>query len=341
MGANSFHRRTDHGAVLWRGLVVFLLLAVAAGALLLYFFGQVVPPGSVGIRQIAFGPYKGFSARALKPGYHWVVPYYSRIYLIPQTVQVIDFHREGAPSEVQPLEVPTADRAMVDVDVSVLVRFEPSNKVLGLGVEPAAWDRAIRTSARTALRMALSELVTSQFYNPEQREPKLLAATSVMREELGPRGVEVQGVLLRRYTYEAGLEDSIFKKNLEELKRELSMREAEYAKAEGEVENVKSEFNGAMVAVKEDGEKSAQVIRSSGELYEAEKRAAGDLLVANVKAEIDRQRVAALAKAEGASVYVARELAPLLGSLRGGVIRGMDPYDLDAWAARLGVKEGK
>ena len=315
-------------------------IAVAA-AIFLFLFGQVIQPGNIGIRQIAFGPYKGFSERALRPGYHWVVPFYSRIYLVPQTVQVIDFHRENSGGSFEPLEVPTADRAMVNVDVSVLVRFDASNKVFSLGVEPSAWEQAIRVAARTALRQSLSKLDTAGFYSPEKREANLADATAIMKAELAPRGVEVQGVLLRRYTYEASFEDSIFRKNLEELKREISVKEAEYAKAEGAVENVKSDFNGKMAATKEKGETGAAIIRSDGELYDAQQRAQGDLLVATAKAAVDAQRAGALARAQTANVYVARELAPLLGSLKGGVISGMDPYDLDAWVSRLGIKEGK
>jgi hypothetical protein len=81
------------------------------------------------------------------------------------------------------------------------------------------------------------------------------------------------------------------------------------------------------------------VIRSRGELYEKKQVAKGDLLVAKARAEVDRLTQGVLANSIGAEIYVARELAPILGSLKGGVVQNLDPYDLEQWVKRLGVTE--
>jgi hypothetical protein len=60
--------------------------------------------------------------------------------------------------------------------------------------------------------------------------------------------------------------------------------------------------------------------------------------VAEARAEIDRQRAQAL-MALGGENFVAREMAPLIGALRGGVLSGVDPFDFDQWMARFGAKD--
>jgi hypothetical protein len=45
-------------------------------------------------------------------------------------------------------------------------------------------------------------------------------------------------------------------------------------------------------------------------------------------------RAEVLGKA-GSDVYVALQLAQLLGSLKGGVVSNVDPFDFDAWVKKL------
>ena len=43
----------------------------------------------------------------------------------------------------------------------------------------------------------------------------------------------------------------------------------------------------------------------------------------------------------GSDTYVALQLAQLLGTLKGGVVSNLDPYDLDAWVKKLAGSESK
>ena len=42
-----------------------------------------------------------------------------------------------------------------------------------------------------------------------------------------------------------------------------------------------------------------------------------------------------LSEIPSANVYLAREMAPLLKTLAGGVISGVDPYNVNQWVDRL------
>jgi hypothetical protein len=41
---------------------------------------------------------------------------------------------------------------------------------------------------------------------------------------------------------------------------------------------------------------------------------------------------------DGSDTYVATQLAPLLESLQGGVVSGIDPYNLGQWVEKLLAK---
>ena len=80
-----------------------------------------------------------------------------------------------------------------------------------------------------------------------------------------------------------------------------------------------------------EGKSKVEVVLSEASLYEASKKADGNLLVAKATAEVDRAKAQALTTVEGAEVYIAREMAPLLKTLSGGVVSNIDQYDLRAW----------
>jgi hypothetical protein len=63
-------------------------------------------------------------------------------------------------------------------------------------------------------------------------------------------------------------------------------------------------------------------------------------LVAEAKAAVDKMRSEVLSKA-GSDVYVALQLAQLLGTLKGGVVSNLDPYDLDMWVKKLAGADAK
>lgn len=86
------------------------------------------------------------------------------------------------------------------------------------------------------------------------------------------------------------------------------------------------------------GESKVIVVRSEGDLYESTQRAAGDLEVQKAKAAVDKEKAMLLSNAAGAEFYVAREMAPILATMRGGIVSGVDPYDMDAWVKKLTKK---
>ena len=349
-------------------------IALVGLAILLFMFGTLVPPGYFGVRQIKFGPGQGFRPTGLSPGLHWAVPFYSTVHIVPQTVQMVHFHserREGrqqmreamASGMVFPaLEIQSADRATVDVDVSILYSFFPERgkavevpgsdasgslaqgiehggpaDLFKLGITQESWRNEVRRRAEDQLKRKLGLLQTSKFYTPDAREPLIEEAQTEINQALAPSGIVVQAVLLRRFSYrEDRIDNAIFQKNLQEQEERRNVAQGKFVEVEGLVKKVEAEKNAEIETIRVQGESNAKVIRSEGDLYEAQRRAQADLLVAKAQAESDKLRAVALSQSAGSQAYVARELAPLVSSLKGGIVSGVDPYDLNAWAKKLG-----
>ncbi len=355
------NRSSDFGGALGS----FFSLIVIGGIVLFvlsFIFGVRVPPGMMAVRQINFGPGQGISGHALLAGLHWRVPFYSEIHFIPGSVSVLDFHREkeGADVSFPPLEIQTSDRATVDVDVTILYRFfseradsaqegkhgGPEELISTIGLSKDLWINKVRRTADDALKRALGTISTQQFYDPVIRERQVDVALQFMNkgsDEFGIRGLAEQGIkiealLLRRYTYrEERIENAIFQKNLQDQEEALNVAEGKLSEAQARSTEEEARGEAKNRTLQIQGEEESRVIRSNADLYNTQKRAEADLLVARAQADIDKQRASALARSKGAEIFVAREMGPLLGSLKGGVVSNVDPYDLNEWMKRLGV----
>jgi SPFH domain / Band 7 family len=333
-----------------KALLTLLLIPALALAILLYTFGQIVPPGSIGVRQTLFGPGKGFSREGLKPGLHWSVPFYSVIHLIPETLQTLVFEKKiGSRTSGGALDVKTADGAVVDLNVTVITQIYrtqtpehggPSDLITGLSLDPSRWSEQVRTVANGELRKALSQLMASTFYDPDGRSGLTKTAEQAMKRQLAPFGIEVKEVMLRRYTYRSErIDNAIFQKNLQDQEERLNEASSALSKAKAKLERVAAEWDAKIETLRVEGENQALVIKSEADLVETQKRSEGDLGIAKAVAEVQKLKASALASSKGAEVYVARELAPLLRSLSGGVLTAVDPYNVEEWVRKFGVKE--
>lgn len=370
------------------GFLYLLVVMAIALTVVAYTFGDLVNPGEIGIRQITFGPAKGFRREVLDPGYHWSIPFYSRIRKIPQNIQIYHIHRDGeqgqinrnisaqrvrtdlkdkkanspqssmmlaeeaafsVPSGPKPLEIQTSDGSSVLADLSILARFYTregeengikhggaTDLIQELGPNYADWQRTILRVTTDEVRKALAKLATSEFYNPTKREAQIAEGKLAINKRLAQYGVKIEDVLLRRYTYEERIDNAIFQKNIQDQEERLSAAKSKFAEAQAQLEQVAAEWDAKVRTLTVEGENKAKIARSEGDLYEAEQTAQGDLLVAKAKAEVDRSMAQTLATTAGADVYVARRMAPVLGSLKGGVVGNVDPYNLEEWARKMG-----
>ena len=282
--------------------------------------------------------------------------------------------RQVGEQTIKELLVPTTDGSKVETDVTLVLRFfegaggaerlqtvsdeklktetnleaapkpirknvehgGPRELIERYGSDTAKILERVAERSENELKQNLSQLSTSDYYSPVLRENAALRAKENLALSLGRDGIELWGTLIRRYNYaERKIDDQIFAKNLQDQTERLNAAASKLAAAKAETEKQRAFWDANIQSLEVEGQSKTDVVRSQAELYESSKRAQGDLLVDSSKAEVDTKRARALSEIQGADVYVARELAPILKSLKGGVISDIDPYNIDSWVKKL------
>jgi len=146
-----------------------ILIAVVALVLLLFFAGiRIIRPTHRGLIEV-FGKYKGFA----QPGFHWVIPVVTRMYLINTTEQMVN---------AEPQEIITNDNLNASVDAQVYFRVMPdeaSVKACQYNVNNYQWQ--IVSLARTTLRNIIGTM-TLKSANSERSKINTELLTTLEKE---------------------------------------------------------------------------------------------------------------------------------------------------------------
>ncbi len=323
---------------------------------------------------------KGYSNDGLEPGLQWKIPGVTTVILLPKDFQFVHLNNEQIAGDLDlpSLDVPTTDGSKVKTDVTLIVRlFESSAAGAGLPISTEAEhtgsagnvnvplskvkDRAhggpkdlvtsfsadpqrqLLTLSRTAeneLKQNLSNLSTTDYYNPELREKAAYASNEAINGIVNRSGIELWATLIRRYGYaEKNIDDQIFAKNLQDQTERLNAAASRLAAAKADTEQSRALWDAKIRDLQVESQAKVAVLESEGQLYQSKKEAEGNLLVTQAKAEVDGAKANVLSQVAGAEVFVAREMAPLLQTLSGGIVSNIDPYDINQWVNRLTSKE--
>ncbi len=123
-----------------------ILLIIAAGVLFLFFLGiKIVRPTHRGLIE-RLGKYYKFA----KPGFHWIIPFIDKIYVVNTTEQMVD---------AQPQEIITNDNLNASVDAQVYFRvLETEENVKSSQYNVNNYKLQIVNLARTTLRNIIGTL---------------------------------------------------------------------------------------------------------------------------------------------------------------------------------------
>lgn len=334
---------------------MLLTFFVTLGVIAYSVFGVIVPPDKIGVRINYFdlGFLKsGYSDRGLDPGLHLRIPGVTEIKLIPRNFQIISLAEEKYPAELDlpTLEVRTTDGPTVNTDLSILVRFfdeaapghgGPAQLLTYFQSEQSRQLLKIAQIAQDGVRKNLSSLSTVDFYNPERREAGAISSQKIIDEEVRTHGVSVWGVLIGRYRYaDEEIDNQIFAKNIQTQTEKLRAAQTRLAEAEAQVNKVVEFWNQRIRDKQLEGENYARLKLSESRFIEETKESDGLALKQIAAAEVSSRKSKLLAEGETGDLLVAKELVPLLKTFKGGMVSGLDPYDLNGWTKRLTGRGG-
>lgn len=190
--------------------------------------------------------------------------------------------------------------------------------------------------AQDELRRTMSELSTTDFYDPTLREHAAFVAHEAINSKTNAQGIELWGTLVRRYTYaDAEIDQRIFQKNLQFQTEKFRAASTKFTEAEADIRKTEARWQAKIQDIVVAGQNYVTRAESDARLYEETKIAEGERTLKTQQAEVTSAQNRLLASMPGANLYLAREMVPLLRTLGGGVVANLDPYDIDSWVKKL------
>ena len=290
-----------------------------------------VPPDRIGMRQIAFGPYKGLDKELVRPGYRREISGYEQIRTFPGDLQAVEFtnnpQEAGAGRIRSAIKVPTVDGYPVDVDVTVLYRIADPFKVassfgFGNGYEEAVVVRF----TDPLVKQYLGELLAEQFYGAERLQ-RVAALKAELARRLADNGLALADVLVRQYYYPATFQNLTEQKKIQDQSVLTNRALGRQAEVQTRLNQMTTEGQN-LIRIKA-AEFAAQIteINAKRDLYTRQKRAEADLLVKSAEASGTESINRAMEGAGSDKLLRLRRGLALLNSIKGPIYITEDPTD--------------
>ena len=339
------------------GCVTVILLLLILVSSLYFMFLEYVAPYEYGIKEVQIGVERGIQQEIYKPGYALVIPFAHIMHKLPRHVQVLELtqihtNKDGPTAAYEtryvhhdrPAKIQTSDGFYVDVDVSILYKItEPLKAFTEFGPGLGYLYQGILPKAEPILKEALGELTTEEFYNAPVRVEKAELAQTLLNEEMTPKGITVEHVLIRYFKYSDAIQQNIEEKKLQDQLVFTNQSEQRAAEEQQNLSRVETEGLMLVEVTKEEGQAYRVEKEAEMDLYTRTRKAEADLLVELADAEAARLRNDAL-EAQGADRFVALEMADVLKGLEFIVIPAggegsLNPLELDGLLDTFGVED--
>ncbi len=328
-------------------LLPFIFLLIFVSTFLVY-----IKPNEYGIKQVNIGVNSGIQPRVYETGFHIVIPFgFQVMHRFPRDTQVFELtsYADTASRDARmekAAHIQTSDGFFVTVDVSILYHItEPYKLFTTVGPGKLYEDNGIIPKVEPKLKEALGELTTEEFYNSPMRVEKSLIAKKLLNEELNPKGIQVDHVLVRYFVYSPEIQRNIEEKKLKDQMVFTNQSKARASAEEALVKKVRQEGEAHIKVKLEEGK--AYVMKKSAErdLYVRTKIAEADLLInmANArKTELVNQAY----QKKGSDKLVGLRMAEVYNGLEMIILPssgqyGINPLNLQDSLKLFGIDPGK
>lgn len=315
------------------------------------FFFEYIRPNEFGIKIVRVGIHRGVQKEIYQAGLHLILPFgLQEVSRLPKDIQILELTNYPAMAAKslryeKAAHIQTSDGFFVDVDVSILYRIEDPYKVFTtIGPGNLYEINGIIPKAEPVLKATLGELTTEEFYNSPLRVEKAKAAKEMLNKELNPKGIKVDNVLVRYFTYSKEIQKNIEEKKLKDQLVFKNQAEARAAIEEATLKKIEQEGKAIVLVELEKGK--AYVTRKLAEkdLYVRKKKAEANLLVKLAEAQKIRLKNDALTGI-GAERMVGLKMAEAYKSLDTIILpsdgpAGVNPLDLDKTLRLFDVRKG-
>jgi regulator of protease activity HflC (stomatin/prohibitin superfamily) len=306
----------------WRRQVIVPLILVWIVYQLTSCATVYVGPAEIGVRQVYYGSGSGIHKETLYTGTHFVVPGYERVHVFPTDLQSLDktdagehsTHEHGRVTEA--IHIQTSDGYQVTVDATILYRITDAYLVITkVGPGKLYEDSVVIPRSDQALRKALGELNSEEFYQGPKRLLQTKQAFDALKPELEQKGIQLVKILVRRITYDKAYQHQIEQRKIQDQTVFKNRAEQAAAKEEAHKRGVISTGQAVVRVELEKGKREQAEILADANLYRRQKAAEGDLLVKTAQAQGTELENRALEGA-GAQSMVGQRLAEVLRGIK-------------------------
>lgn len=326
-------------------LAILVVIGLLFNSLFVY-----VEPNEFGIQEKKLGSNKGVQKEVYTCGLYFVPWFLRKMHTLPRDIQVLEmsgnYETTAKNARVERVaHIQTSDGFFVDVDVSILYRIEdPYLVITTIGPGTLFEDNGIIPKTEPVLKETLGQLTTEDFYNSHKRVEKVALAKEKLNIELKPKGLVVDQVLVRYFSYSSEIQKNIEEKK---LKDQLVFKNIAEGQAEREGAKLKKMIEEGEAALKvklEEGQAYVTTKMAEKDLYVRKKKAAADLMVKLAEANATELRNAALQGA-GSDRMVGLKMAEVLQGLEVVILSsdgdaGVNPLDLDGLMKMFEVRGG-
>lgn len=328
-----------------KGCIKIPIIIVIVMYILFVSFFTYIKPNEVGILEVKinvipfFRESKGIQEKPLETGMRFVIPFIEKIYIFPKDIQVFDL--TNFPTEftkghmpVPAANIQTSDGFYVEVDVSIMYRItDPYLTFTTIGPGTLYESNGIFPKAEPILKAALGELETEEFYNSPMRFEKAEMAKKLLNEDLNPKGITIEQVLIRFFVYADEIQKNIEAKKLMDQLKLTNEAAKEAAKELAIVKKIEEEGKANVEVKLEEGRAYMMIKQAEADEYTRTRKAEADLLVGLAEAEKKRLTNEAL-RGGGSKNIVGLEMAEVYKGLDVIILpsdgpTGVNPLDLD------------
>lgn len=320
-----------------RNLCVLFVVAIIAAFIIINFAIITIPVGHVGVqtKKFALLGKKGVVQEDFAPGWNLRVPGLHDWHKFDSTVQTLEMTRDpnsGSARGRDDIRVKSADGYEVSIDVTLKYRIKKNMahklyKNTGGGLK---YRQIVRDKSQKACQTILGQMQTEDFYNPAERRKRQSEVQQALQSSLTENFVDVIDVLLKDVQFDPQYEQKIQAKKLadQEVLLNVSLEKAEKMrgitrKVEKETEmkvivinsqlgaakvEIQNEMKIEVAEINAEADRISTELHADADLYQAEKLAAGQLLIKKAEAQGEKLRNRAM-QGVGGSTIVALEAA--------------------------------
>jgi len=299
-----------------------------------------IKPNDYGIKQVNIGFKTGIQEKVYQTGFHFIMPFgIERMHRLPRDLQVFELTNfyesasRGARRE-KAAHIQTSDGFFVNVDVSILYKItDPYKVITTVGPGLLYEDNGIIPKVEPKLKESLGEMTTEEFYNSPLRVAKSKKAQELLNQELNPKGIKVEHVLVRYFKYSDEIQRNIEEKKLKDQLVFTNQSKARASAEEAVVKKVRQEGDANVKVKLEEGKAYITKKNAEKDLYVRSKRAEADLLVSLAEAKKTELINQAYQK-QGSDKLVGMKMAEVYNGIDVLMLpvsgqNGFNPLDLD------------